>query len=185
MDKNNLDKKTLLFPGGFQFVRNYGGYDGPDSWLRENCLGTEAKADYFIGHSIGASSALSYFEGNPESKFILFNPLIKKRNILDLIFRWMRFLLEERIEWIRIVPVRNWISGFGKIWKLLKIDVLAEMEKIPKGNLIVLRGKNDRFFCDEESAKIIKRKNIRLIEVEAGHDWNKNVKEAADKLIFF
>ena len=65
-----------------------------------------------------------------------------------------------------------------------KVDFLDAIKQIPKENLIVVRGKKDNFFCDEESAKIIKENNIRLIEVYAGHNWNENIAKAVNEIIF-
>lgn len=182
MEKNNSEKKVIVFPATLQFAKNYGGYEGLEIWLKENSLEAKVKADCFIGHSTGASLALTYFASNPESKFILFNPLIKKRNLFNLTLHWIKFCFSEGIPWKKTVPLGNWISGFGKIWELLKIDVVTEIKKIPKENLVVIRGKKDRFFCDEECADIIKKSGIGLIEVDAGHDWNENVKNAIDKV---
>ena len=67
--------------------------------------------------------------------------------------------------------------------RLLKVDVFGIIQKIPKENLVVIRGKNDDYFCDKESAEIIKSNNIKLIEVEAGHDWNEKIAQAVETFI--
>lgn len=173
--------KTIIIPGGFQYVKNYG-YLGLDIWLGGE-YAKPPQADYFVGHSIGASLALTFFENNSNSKFILINPLVRKRNILSLFYRWIKFYIFEGIEWKKIVPAKYWLIGFGIIIKLLKIDVLGNIEKMPKDNLIIIRGKRDYFFCDEESVELIKKNDINLVEVDAGHDWNENIAKAVKNII--
>ena len=45
----------------------------------------------------------------------------------------------------------------------------------PRENVVIVRGKNDRWFCDEAAARILKEEKIRCVEVDAGHDWNENI----------
>ena len=71
---------------------------------------------------------------------------------------------------------------FKRIMSLLKVDVLKEMQRIPREDIVVIRGKRDLFFCDKEDVEIMKQNNFKVIEVEAGHDWNKS-EEGVDKLI--
>lgn len=169
------NKRVLLFPGGFQSVKNYGGFEGVDIWLKTAQNSKPLEADYFVGHSAGAIFALTLFGINQDSKFILINPLIGKRNILSLLFRWIKFFVFEGIGWEKIVPISQWAYGMKMALKLLKVDALKIIKTIPKANLFIIRGKNDKFFCDEKTRELIKTNCLNLIEVEAGHDWNKNI----------
>jgi len=175
--------KITLFPGGFQLVKNYGGYKGVDIWTGQEFLDELKDSDYFIGHSGGASFAMRY-ASNQTSKFIFVNPLIKKRSLPNLFLRWLKFLIFEGIEKKKIIPAKYWPYALKKFLKLKRINFLDAIKQMPKENLIVIRGKQDNFFCDEKSAKIIKDNNIRIIEVEAGHDWNENIAEAVNEIIF-
>jgi len=38
-----------------------------------------------------------------------------------------------------------------------------------------LRGKGDNFFCDREAERFLRGLNIKVVEVEGGHIWNKNM----------
>jgi hypothetical protein len=176
-------QKVLIFPGAFQYVKNYSGYDGVDIWLKEKSEQEIPVGDYLIGHSLGASFILTNYNLNSNCKFILINPLIKKRSTVNSLLRWLRFLLLVGVKKEKLVPLSNWLYVFKKIVKLLKLDVLNAVQKIPKENIIIIRGKDDAFFCDEEAVKIIKDNNIPLIEVEAGHDWNNKIAEAVSNFI--
>ena len=58
------------------------------------------------------------------------------------------------------------------------------IKKIPKNKIIIIRGKNDKYFCDEESVKILKKNKIGIIEVKnAGHSWNKKFDEVIEKFV--
>jgi hypothetical protein len=177
------DKKIILFPGGLQLIGNYSGYEGVDIWANEKFRDELKNSDYFIGHSAGASFAIQYAI-NQTSKFILVNPVIKKRNALNIFIRWLKFLAAEGIERKHFLPAKCWISGTKKVFSVLKFDLLDSIKQIPNENVIVIRGIRDHFFCDEEAAEIIKENNIRLIEVDAGHYWNENIANAVREIIY-
>lgn len=173
---DETSKKITLFPGGFQYVKNYG-YPGVDIWTGEDFLGDQKNSDFFIGHSAGASFALRY-AANQISKFIFVNPLVKKRNIFSLFLRCIKYAFQEGLPMNKFVPVRYWPRALGKVTSLAKIDFLLAIKDIPKENVVIIRGKRDNFFCDKEAARIIRENNIKLIEVDAGHDWNETIAEA-------
>jgi len=50
LPKDKIMNKVLIFPGSFQFVKNYGNYDGWDIWLKPYPEELPF-ADYYIGHS--------------------------------------------------------------------------------------------------------------------------------------
>ena len=179
-----MNKKSILvIPGAFQFVKNYGNYEGMDIWLKSNLKEKIPTSNYIIAHSAGAIFALTLSDHFQGRRFILINPPIKKRNILNLFLRWIKFLVLEGIKTEKVVPITNWIYGLKKLFKLLKIDTLEIIKKIPGDNLVIIRGKKDDFFCDKESAEVIKNNNINLIETDAGHDWNEKIAEVVANLI--
>jgi hypothetical protein len=171
----NMDKKVLVFPGAFQYVKNYGGYDGIDIWVRgESEKKIVGRPAVVVAHSMGANFALAApdFSG---CKFILVNPLVKKRSFVNLLIQDIQYLLSQKVTMEKIVPFRNWWYAFKKAYRLSKVDTLACIRKMPRGSVIVLRGRKDIFFCDKESAEIIKKEGVSLVEVDAGHDWNRNI----------
>jgi len=92
-----------------------------------------------------------------------------------LAWRWLKFLVFEGIKKEKIVPLKYWLFAFSIVLELVKVDFMSVVQKIPKENLVIIRGKRDNFFCDEESIKIAKENNVRVVEVDAGHDWNENI----------
>jgi len=176
------DKKIIIFPGAFQSVKNYGDYEGVDIWLKNKSKQDIPNADYCIAHSLGAN--FIFAQSNiQKKKIILINPLIKRRNVFNLFLRWIVFYFSEGIEKKKIVPVNNWIFALGRIFRLRKTNVLDAVIKMPKEDVVIIRGRKDCFFCDKESAKIIKKNDLTLIEVEAGHDWNEKIAEAVDNIL--
>jgi hypothetical protein len=91
---------------------------------------------------------------------------------------WIKFFFSEGIAWRKIIPISSWPFGFKKLFEFLKVDAFEIMSKIPKENLIVIRGKNDNYFCDKKSVEILKNNGFTVMEVEAGHDWNENIAKA-------
>jgi len=177
-----MNKRIIIVPGGFQYVKNYGGYDGVDIWLKSSPKNLPT-ADYYIGHSGGVNFILSHYDSIHSGKFIFINPLIRKRNILSLLWNWIKFFFIEGIRRKKIVPINNWLYGFKLVLKLLKVDVFGIIQKIPKEKFFIIKGKNDVWFCDKKSAEMIRNSGIKLIEVDAGHDWNQNIAETVKKFI--
>jgi hypothetical protein len=178
IDKENI----ILVPGTIQYVKNYESYKGLDIWIGVQNKEAISSAKCFIGHSLGASYVLN-LNIEPGKRFIFINPLVKKRNILNLFVRWMKFHIFEGIKGEKVVPVKCWTHTFKQVLFLLKVDVLREMQKIPRGDVVVIRGRQDSFFCDEEDIEILNKNSFKVVEVEAGHDWNENVAKVVEDLI--
>ncbi|HBI34302.1 MAG TPA: hypothetical protein DEA43_01885 [Candidatus Moranbacteria bacterium] len=177
MSKYNV----CLVPGTIQCVKNYKSYNGLDIWINDhNEIPINTKC--FIGHSLGANHILNLNVGN-DYKFIFINPLIKRRCFLLHFVNWIRFLIFEGFEIRKAAPVKYWLHTFKQILLLLEVDVLEQMKKIPKENIIIIRGKHDDYFCDKKNVEILKVNNFKIIEVEAGHDWNEHVARAVEEII--
>ncbi len=183
MGKPSITPRVLIFPGAFQMVKNYGNYDGLDIWLKSCSIKEIPAARYYVGHSGGVNFILSHYDAIRNGKFIFVNPLIKKRSLLVLFWEWIKFFFGEGIPLRKLVPINNWPYGLRQILALLKVDVFDIIQKIPQKDLVVIRGKDDHYFCDERSAEIIRNNGIKLVEVDAGHDWNENVARAVEGLI--
>jgi hypothetical protein len=162
----------VFLPGTIQSFRNYG-YDGLDIWI-DGIMEELPNAKVYIGHSLGTSFILKA-NANRGSKFIFINPLIRKRMFLVHFINWTRFLIFEGFSIKKAVPFKYWHHTFKQVMSLLSVDVLEETRKIPNENIVIIRGKHGDYFYDKEAAKILKANKIKLIEVEAGHDWNKNI----------
>lgn len=170
------DRNIFLAPGTGQYVKNYGVDNGADIWLGKETLPTDTP-QCFIGHSLGVSFLLS---GNIDTSctLICINPLIKKRSLLSLFIRWIKFLLFEGIPKEKLVPVTYWPGNIKKALQLLKIDTLSELQKLPKENVCIIRGAGDVYFCTKDDVAMLKKCGFTVLEVNAGHDWNENIKNA-------
>lgn len=175
-----IKEDVCVLPGTIQRTNNYG-YDGLDIWIDEK-IKKIPDAKVFIGHSLGANFILKS-NINRNSKFIFINPLLKKRYFLFHFINWIRFLIFEGFSIKKAVPAKYWLLTFKQVLKLLKVDVLKEMKKIPNGNITVIRGKYDNYFCDKESVEILESNRIKFIEVEAGHDWNENIRNTVGNIL--
>src|SRR3989344_2366637 len=175
-------KKVLIFPASFQYVKNYLKYDGVDIWLKPFPQNIPV-ADYYIGHSAGASFILSQHDSIRGGTCILVNPIIRKRTTMAFFWSWIKFFIFEDIKKgykHKLIPMRDWLDALQRVLKLLNVDALAIIQKIPKENIFIIRGRNDDYFCDKKSAEIIKQNGINIIEVDAGHNWNEKIAEAVE-----
>lgn len=179
-----MKEKIIIIPGAFDLVKNYGGYPGIDIWMGESQEDEKllAQADWIFAASSGPNYVLSSPALNKQ-KLIFLNPLVKKRTLFSLLIRCIRFMLSEKVGIERLISPSRWIYGLRKLYHIIKFDTLAALKKLPREQVMVIRGKNDRFFCDKESVEILKQEGIPFIEVEAGHIWNKNVADAVRNII--
>lgn len=171
-------ENIILIPGAIRDVKSYGNYNGLDIWTTDD-KEAPTNATHFVGHSLGVNYILN-LKTQSNHKFIFINPLIKKRSLVNLFIRWLKFLAFEGISIKKVIPLKYWWHMLRQILFLLKVDVLSEMQKIPRENIVIIKGKYDNFFCDKEDVEIMNKNNFRVVEVEAGHDWDKNEKGVDD-----
>ena len=176
------DENVLVIPGAFQLVKNYGGFDGIDIWIAGGESKIVKRPAFVVAHSIGANFALAS-EKLSGCKFILVNPLVKKRNFANLLARDIRYLFSKEISMSKIVPPYSWWHAFKLAYRLSKIDVLAGIKKAPRANIVIIKGKNDVFFCDAASVDIMKKENLPFMETDAGHDWNENIENLVKEIV--
>ncbi len=175
-----------FIPGWMDRARFYG-YEGPDIWIKNIKPEEKIDADYLVAHSLGNHFALLNWLENKNTKLILVNPLLIKRNFRSWIFRWMRFSLGEGAV---VYPQRMYFahylfSGIKKAQRFLSLNVLEILDQVSKEDIVcVIRGKKDKYFCTEEVATVIKEKNIPLIELDGvGHMWHYKIDEAIENII--
>jgi len=166
---------TYLFPGFSQDKVLYGNYSYINIWEEKYHKYNLSNAKYLIGHSMGSLPALMNWRENKDATVILFNPLLPKRNYLNLLIRFkMMFLTSPgKIRAIKgstslkylFVAIKNAIT-------FLKIDALEIIKEIPKDKLIIIRGEKDKYFCDKESVDVLMNSRISFIELKGiGHYW--------------
>lgn len=172
--------KKLLFPGWMSQVKNYQFGDGVEIWKERINVDAHFEAEYLVGHSLGANFVLLNWRANKNAKIILVCPLIFKKSIFSWFFCWLYYVISEGL----VIPISDFKSnklffGLNKGLKLIRNDFSKIILEIPKENLLVIRGKNDNYFCDKTAAEFLKKENIRLIEIEnCGHNWNEKMKES-------
>lgn len=181
-------ENLIFIPGWMDKAEFHGFRDGLEIWTENISSNRKIEAEYVCGFSLGAIFALLLWENNKNIKVILINPLFPKRKITHWFFCWLKFIFSEgtRMPLKRILVLFHIISGIKKGLDLLKVDAERIIGEIPKNNLVIIRGKKDKFFCDDESIDYFKKKSIKFSEVEnIGHNWSNNFKEEIIKLIKF
>ena len=172
-----MKNKVTLIPGWMGLVENYGRYEGLEIW-KENILEDYLiKTEYVVGHSLGAHFALLNWNKNKNTKLILVNPLLEKKSLFGLFYSWLRYMIYEGAEWqnkLILDPILI-LRGVGKAIQYSKIDLMEYIKKIPLSELVVIRGKKDLFYCDEEAFTLLDQSGIQIIEVDGvGHNWHRS-----------
>ncbi len=181
---NGKIENAYLFPGWLQRIKNYKNYKGADIWIKD--LNRDIGVRYIVGHSLGATYALLKFNNDKEKNFILVNPLMPKRSLSQNFLRLLKLLFSKEFNLSKVFDGSLLIFSFHlpRIISLLKVDLFELLEKIPKENITVIRGINDRFFCDNESAEFIRKKGFNLIEASGvGHNWSAKLDEIIAGLV--
>lgn len=177
--------EKVYIPGWFDTVENRVDYYGLDIWKEKINPETKIDAEYVIGHSLGANFALLNWSINKNTKLILTNPIIGKKNIADWFLRWLRFIFCEGadINGKRWQSLPHFFNNFKLCFKLIRVDSEKIIKEVTKENIIVIRGKNDNFFCDNETRDFLKKEGIKVIEIdEVGHHWDNRMNEEIEKL---
>lgn len=171
--------KVLLLPGWMTALKFYGDNNGLDiqiGKLKENYT----QADCVIGISLSALVVLRDIN-RINGKVILINPPLPKRNILIWFARWVRFITADGLFFERQKFTKNPIKLILTLvdcLKLLKTDFSAVLKNLPKERITVIRGKGDKYFCDDKAADFIRSIGIELIEVDSGHNWSELVEKS-------
>lgn len=173
-----MKENIFLFPGFSQDKILYGDYSYIDIWEEKYHKYDLSKAKYLIGHSMGSLAVLLNWKDNPETTVILFNPLLPKRNPLNLFFRLlMVFTSPGTFRSIKGHTNFKYIPiAIQNAFSFIKTDALEIIKQIPKEKIIIIRGENDNYFFDKESVRVLKNTNIPFIELKGiGHYWTPEV----------
>ena len=181
-----MKKKIIFIPGWMDTVENLVNWPGLDIWKEKIDINQKIDAEYIVGYSTGANWALLNWKKNKNSKLILTMPLAPKRKISNWFLRWIKHEIFERS---KITKKRSRcfpyiFRGIINLIKLMQVDPLPIIDEIPKDDLIIIRGKNDNHFFDNEAAEIIKEIKIQLIELgKVGHNWNEKIFLEIEKIV--
>jgi hypothetical protein len=174
MADKKANKKIFLIPGWMDVVSRYGYASGLDIWLSGTFPKMKKHESCVVGHSLGANFVLVHCDAEKCEKIILVNPLLLKRSKLGWFVRWFKNTVFERdgFSLKRAETLMYFFSNLRKAFELLRDDFGRILDDIPADKIIIIRGKEDLFYCDEETAEFVKQKGIRLIEIEGiGHNW--------------
>ena len=178
-------RNVLLLPKWMTALKWYSD-TGDDFHTCSGKLDSRAfSADHVVGLSLGALIALRDIQ-NIKGKIILINPPVPKRSIARWFVQWVKFVTNEglflEINKFTINPMR-YILGLVDCITLLTIDFSNILDSVSKDKVIVIRGKQDTFFCDASAVSFLRQKNIEIIETEGGHNWSKGIEEILDNLL--
>lgn len=177
-------KKLLYFPGWLD-KGQFHGYENSINLWEDPGFQIPAETEYIVAYSAGALLALQNWQRDrKEYVLILVNPLLPKRKLSTWLRCWIQFIMEEgtSLHWGRIKMLLHIVSATRKLINILSVDVVPMMDIFPKGQLLVIRGKQDYFFCDEESVRIIKEKQIPFVELpNVGHNWHSLIDETLER----
>lgn len=186
MEDEKQKPKFIFIPGWMSMGKIYGYENSLDIWTKNIDPKNKIEAEYVVGHSAGALFALLNWNANKNTKLILVGPMIPKRSVLSWLVRWGKFILTEgtHMPFDKIKLGIHFISGTLRLLKLIQLDSFDIMCEIPRENIIIVRGKQDNYLCDDGVVSFLKEKNIPVIEVDGlGHDWNEKASEIIEKLM--
>jgi hypothetical protein len=173
--------KILLLPGWMTGLELYDKSENLS--VQSGTLDASDNDAYIIGLSLGALSALRDWDG--KGKLILVNPPLPRRNIFHWFFNWVKYIFTEGLFFERqkysLNPFRYALE-IVRCVKLLRLDFSKKLESIPREKLVMLRGKNDRFICNDEAVQFMRAKGFLVIELEnCGHNWCEALEREASK----
>ncbi len=177
--------KKIFIPGWMDTADNRVDFPGWEIWKNKINSNEKIDAEYIVGHSLGANFALINWDNCKNTKLILVNPLVPKRNIFSWLLRWIKFLFTEgtHLNRKRFVTFLHIINGIKVSLSLLSKDLTDIFDRIPRENIIIIRGKEDKHFFNKKIADALKAKSIKIIEVEKmGHGWNDKFNEVINNL---
>jgi hypothetical protein len=176
-------KKILVLPGWMNYLRMINTEEYFEIWKGRTDKNKEA--DYMVGFSLGALVTLR--DSNPNwKKIILVAPPLPKRNVFIWFIKWIKYISNEGLSLKNQVFTKNpfrFIIELCRCIKLFGIDFSEILDNTSKDKIIVIRGKNDNFFCDDKAVAFLRSKNIRVIEIEGvGHNWDEKFNIEIDKI---
>ncbi|HEV7424694.1 MAG TPA: hypothetical protein VGO21_05950 [Candidatus Paceibacterota bacterium] len=176
-------RKVLLLPGWMTSIKLYEKYNDFNICFGE--LNEEDfNADYVIGVSLGAMVALRDIK-KIKGKVILINPPLPKKNFFVWFVHWIKYIKNEGLFLERQKFTTNPIKYIWELFKcikLLSIDFCKTLDNVSLDKVTVIRGKSDIFFCDEESVKFLRSKDIRVVEFEGGHNLSPEMEKTMNSL---
>ncbi|MFA6047468.1 MAG: hypothetical protein WCV59_01470 [Parcubacteria group bacterium] len=181
-----MSKKIIFIPGWLDQGINFPQYETLEIWKENIKPDVKLDCDVIIAHSLGCHFALFDWENAKDKKIVFVNPLVSNRNVFSWFWRWVKFRMGETqsVQRKYIISPRRVARGVFYYFKFLMPDAFSRLDNMTDHNMIVIRGKKDLYFCDEESCVLLKEKKIEVIELdEVGHLWNSKIDEEIRRII--
>ena len=178
-------KRILVLPGWMTTIKLYKN----SSHGFDICIGKLNKEsdpnDYIVGVSLGALVVLRDIN-KIEGKIILVNPPLPKRNLFVWFMLWLKYVMTEGLflerQKFTINPIKFGLELIRCIG-LLNIDFSKVLGTLPRDKIVIIRGKKDRFFCDDKAVKFILSKNIKFVEFNGGHNLSEEMEKTISNLM--
>lgn len=177
-----LIKKTLVLPPWMNTIKfyntNVSDFYVSSGVLEKNSYGVE----YVVGVSLGALAVLEQAT-SIQGKVILINPPVPLKGLGFLATQWIKYItggLYVERQKFTLNPYQ-WIVSLRRAYTLLTTDFSATIRAFPKERLVVIRSKGDRFFCTTEAVTYLREYGVVVVEVEGGHNWNKNTEDEMNR----
>jgi len=165
---------------------NFPQYETLEIWKENIRPNVKLDCDIIIAHSLGCHFTLFNWENVKDKKIVFVNPLVSNRNVFSWFWQWVKFRMGERqsVERRYIKNPAKVARGIFYYFKFLMPDVFSRLDNTSSQNIVVIRGKNDIYFCDEDSCQVLREKNISIIELdEVGHLWNSKIDEEIRRIV--
>ncbi|HLN18827.1 MAG TPA: hypothetical protein VK255_01505 [Patescibacteria group bacterium] len=179
------DKKIIYIPGWLDQGKNFPQYETLEIWKENISPDFETDCDIIIAHSLGCHFSILNWQRIRDKKIIFVNPLVANRNVFSWFWRWLKFRANERHGdgWKYVTKPSKIFRAIYYFFKLLWPDLFSKINN-DAGNIVVIRGRRDYYFCDENSCRVLREKSIEIIELdEVGHLWNEKIDEEIKKIV--
>ncbi|KKQ50934.1 MAG: hypothetical protein US70_C0028G0018 [Parcubacteria group bacterium GW2011_GWD2_38_11] len=172
-----IDKKIVYIPGWMDRAEYNGFPDGLDIWGSRIDYRKKIDAEVVVAHSLGCHFALLNWNEHKNTKLILVNPVLGKRDLGSWALAWLKFFLTEGRKYTsqkRMALFFHFFLKIGLSLEMMRKDVKLILSFVPKENLVVIRGREDLYFCNSNDCKFFVENGIRVVEIdEMGHVWKK------------
>lgn len=179
-------KKVLVLPGwmtGYKLYKDSG-------HAFHVCIGKldqqSNSADYIVGVSLGALVVLRDIDKS-KSKIILINPPFPRRNFFVWFLQYLKYIANEGLflerQHFTMNPIKFILELINCI-KLLNTDFSKVLDTY-REKITAIRGRSDRFFCDEQAVKFLRSKNIKIVEYDGGHNLSEELEKTMDSLMVY
>lgn len=176
----------ISIPGWMDKSHLHESWEELNIWVKNIDVKNKLDAEYVLGHSMGSIFVLLNWKYNKNTKIILSNPVFPKRGFWQWAIRFIKFHRHEGLmNTMERLPLLIFLPfGFIKLLRLIRVNTLEIIKEMPPEKIVVLCGKNDHYFCDQEARKLFREMGIGVIEIEeAGHNWHKKFNEEIKKIV--